>query len=138
MGVSRPARSCSPRTSETTRPTQESPDDRNGVLQVFGLLHTILPDLRVEIHGMLAEGDRVATHKTFRATHPAARGRSGTGRMVTMAVMDIVRVRDGQIVEHWNSVDRLSVIRQLGLSGIAWAVAGRATAVVRRRLRPRC
>jgi predicted ester cyclase len=118
-------------------PNPGEPDDRNGVLNVFALLRTILPDLQAEIHDMLADGDRVATRKTFRGTHPGARGRPGTGRVVAIEVMDIVRVRDGQIVEHWNSVDRLSVARQLGVAGIVRIVARQAAAAARRRLQCR-
>jgi hypothetical protein len=29
-------------------------------------------------------------------------------------VIDIVRVQDGRIVEHWNCVDRLGLLAQLG------------------------
>jgi predicted SnoaL-like aldol condensation-catalyzing enzyme len=28
--------------------------------------------------------------------------------------IDIVRVKDGRIVEHWNVVDRLGLLQQLG------------------------
>lgn len=110
------------------------PDDRTGVLQVFALLRTVLPDLRVEIHDMLIDGDRVGTRKTLHGTRPGFR-RTAVGRPLIIEVMDIVRVRDGQIVEHWNSTDRLSVIRELGLAGIARLVAVEVRATVLRRLR---
>jgi predicted ester cyclase len=41
-------------------------------------------------------------------------GVAPTGRTVSWDVIDIVRVRDGQLVEHWNSVDALSLLTQLG------------------------
>lgn len=102
--------------NRTPRPGER--DDRDGVLQTFRMLHTLLPDLRIEIHDMLADGDRVATRKTFRARHPSASTRRGARRTIDIAVMDIVRLREGRIVEHWNSLDLLSVLRQLGLSGM--------------------
>ena len=37
-----------------------------------------------------------------------------TGRAVEILVIDIVRVADGKIVEHWNCVDRLGLLAQLG------------------------
>ncbi len=37
-----------------------------------------------------------------------------TGRKVEIHVIDIVRVADGKIVEHWNCVDRLGLLAQLG------------------------
>jgi predicted SnoaL-like aldol condensation-catalyzing enzyme len=33
---------------------------------------------------------------------------------VQIEVIDIVRLEDGQIVEHWNVVDRLGLLQQLG------------------------
>ena len=37
-----------------------------------------------------------------------------TGREVEIHVIDIVRVANGRIVEHWNCVDRLGLLAQLG------------------------
>ena len=37
-----------------------------------------------------------------------------TGREVQIEVIDIVRVDGGRIVEHWNVVDRLGLLQQLG------------------------
>jgi predicted ester cyclase len=37
-----------------------------------------------------------------------------TGREVVIDVIDIVRISDGQIREHWNLVDQLGLMRQLG------------------------
>ncbi|WP_165943895.1 ester cyclase [Saccharopolyspora karakumensis] len=118
--------------NHTPAPRERS--DRDGVMQIFTFLHAILPDLRVEIHDMIADGDRVVTRKTFLGKHPASRSRPGAERLIAIDVMDIVRVRNGQIVEHWNSVDRLAVMRRLGLSGIAWIVADQVAARLRRRL----
>ena len=42
-------------------------------------------------------------------------GIAPTGREVQIEVIDIVRIEDGQIVEHWNVVDRLGLMQQLGV-----------------------
>ena len=34
---------------------------------------------------------------------------------LTVDVMDVVRIADGQIVEHWNLVDWLGLLQQLGV-----------------------
>ena len=54
----------------------------------------------------LAERDLVATRKTLRGTHlgelwdlPA------TGNRVAFEFIDIFRIKDGQLVEHWTSMD---------------------------------
>jgi predicted ester cyclase len=38
-----------------------------------------------------------------------------TGKKVTVKGMDFYRIKDGSIAEHWDSVDELSLMRQLGL-----------------------
>jgi predicted SnoaL-like aldol condensation-catalyzing enzyme len=50
------------------------------------------PELTVEIRRMIAEGDLVATHSLI-TTSPADRG---------TAAVDIFRVEDGKVVEHWD------------------------------------
>ena len=40
-------------------------------------------------------------------------GLAATGKDVRINVIDIVRMADGQIVEHWNVVDELGLLRQL-------------------------
>ena len=108
--------------------------DRGGVFHTVAMMHSILPDLHVEIHDMLVDGDRVATRKTMRGTHPASRKSARNPRIVSFDVIDIVRVRDGQIVEHWNSLDRLNVIRQLGLTGVLRLAVNRVVDALRQRL----
>jgi predicted SnoaL-like aldol condensation-catalyzing enzyme len=34
---------------------------------------------------------------------------------VTIQYVDIMRVRDGQIIEHWLSMDQMSFMQQLGV-----------------------
>ncbi|WP_165977515.1 ester cyclase [Nonomuraea diastatica] len=109
-------------------PDPGSPGDRDGVLAWFAMLHAGVPDLRVELHDMVADGDRVATRKTFHGTHRGElMGVPPSGRRLAIEVIDVVRVRDGQIVEHWNAVDRLAILRQLGPASLLRAGLRRAT-----------
>jgi predicted ester cyclase len=74
------------------------------------------PDCRFTIDDMIAEGDQVVTKKTFTGTHTAdLNGIPPTGKRVTLQFVDIMRVRDGQIVEHWLAMDQLSFMQQLGV-----------------------
>jgi predicted ester cyclase len=53
----------------------------------------------------------VVTRKVFHGTHQGPfQGIEPTGREVEIHVS----VRNGQIVEHWNCVDRLGLLAQLG------------------------
>ena len=54
-------------------------------------------------------------HKVFHGTHTGELlGIPPTGREVEILVIDVVRVADGRIVEHWGIVDRLGLLQQLG------------------------
>ena len=73
-------------------------------------------DAHFVIDDMIAEGDRVATKKTFNGTVSAPLGDlPATGRCVSLQFVDIMRVRDGRIIEHWLSMDQLSFMQQLGV-----------------------
>jgi predicted ester cyclase len=88
-----------------------APAGPEGMLHTFnGILRPAFPDLTVEIHDQVAEGDKVTTRKTLRGTHRAELfGIAATGRQVAIEVIDIVRVRDGRYVEHWG-VNTLPVV----------------------------
>ena len=56
------------------------------------------------------------TRKAFHGTHTGPlMGIPPTGKRVTIDVIDIVRVANGQIVEHWNIVDQMGLMQQLGV-----------------------
>jgi steroid delta-isomerase-like uncharacterized protein len=86
-----------------------------GVRQQFEAFRAAFPDFHAVIHDQIAEGDKVVTRKVFHGTHRGElMGIPPTGREVQIEVIDIVRIAGGQIVEHWNVVDRLGLLQQLG------------------------
>jgi steroid delta-isomerase-like uncharacterized protein len=89
--------------------------DREGVIALFGMLRGAFPDLHAVIHDQLSDGDKVVTRKTFHGTHRGElMGIPPTGNPVAFDVIDIVRVRDGRLVEHWNVIDALGLMQQVG------------------------
>ncbi len=87
-----------------------------GFKQLFGMMLGAFPDLHAIIHDQIAEGDKVVTRKTFEATHKGDfRGVPPTGKQVEIGVIDIFRVVDGRIVEHWMQADFLGLMQQLGV-----------------------
>jgi len=90
------------------------PSDVNGLIQFVGMLHQAFPDISIEIHEQLGEGDLVATRKTITATHLGEiMGHAPTGKKVTMNVIDIVRIKNGQYLDHWGRNDIMQVIQSL-------------------------
>ena len=92
------------------------PSDREGGKIYLGAFLNAFPDSHFTVDDMIAEGDQVVTKKTFTGTHKADfAGIPPTGKRVTLQFVDIMRVRDGRIVEHWLSMDQLSFLQQLGV-----------------------
>ena len=87
-----------------------------GTRQVYDMYRTAFPDLRVEIHDLVAEDDLVVVRATFTGTSRGPlMGAPPTGKPVQIASMVIVRLRDGLFVERWEQMDLLGLMLQLGV-----------------------
>ena len=74
------------------------------------------PRYHLVVDDMVAEGDKVAVRTTFKGTHMGElMGIPPTGKEVIMPVFLFYRIAGGKIVEHWISVDQLSLMQQLGV-----------------------
>ncbi len=71
-----------------------APDGAEAGQQFLAGFVAQFPELRLEIKRVIAEGDLVVTHSLM------TMNRSDRGS----AIMDIVRLEDGRIVEHWDVV----------------------------------
>ena len=83
------------------------------------ILRPAFPDLEVTIHDQVAEGDQVVTRKSYSATHQGEfMGVPATGKKISFAVIDIIKLRDGKYIEHWASADMFGLMQQIrgGLS----------------------
>ena len=78
------------------------------------ILRPALPDLAVDIHSQVAEGDWVTTRKTIRGTHRGPlMGLPATNKAVSIDVIDMIRLKDGRYVEHWGVTNLAEVLAQL-------------------------
>jgi predicted ester cyclase len=91
------------------------PKGPDGVRYFFNnFLKPAFTDLKVVIHDQLAEGDKVTTRKSFHGTHKGEfMGIPATNKPVVIDVIDIIRLKDGKFVEHWNVADFGSLIQHL-------------------------
>jgi steroid delta-isomerase-like uncharacterized protein len=89
--------------------------DKNGARQLYKILRTAFPDFHAEIHFQLADGDRITTYKTYYGTHQGDFfGIAATGRTIRFETVDVMRVRDGKITDHWGVANLFSLMQQLG------------------------
>ena len=92
-----------------------APRDRESLWQTFHqLLRPAFSSLRVEIEEQVAERDLVTTRKSITGIHTGPlMGVAATGLPVTIQVMDMVQIVDGQYVAHWGMNSLAAVVAQL-------------------------
>jgi predicted ester cyclase len=75
------------------------------------------PDLHLEVQGASADADMVAQRILFTGTHTGPfRGLPATGRSIRFETIELNRMTDGKVVEHWFQMDALTMFGQLGLT----------------------
>lgn len=74
------------------------------------------PDLHLDVIDAAADEGTVAQHILFTGTHTGPfRGLPPTGRRVRFSAVEINRMADGRVAEHWFQLDALTLFEQLGL-----------------------
>ena len=73
------------------------------------------PDLEAKPRHLVCEGDLVSTWVTYEGTHQGEfAGVPGSGRPVRFAAWDLLRVKDGRIVEITQYCDVFTLMNQIG------------------------
>jgi steroid delta-isomerase-like uncharacterized protein len=91
------------------------PTDKEGVRQFFVMFRAAFPDMHMEAHETLADGDLVSVRFVFTGTQQGEfMGIPATGKRVEVEGFDMVRLRDGQVTEHWGVMDAMALMQQLG------------------------
>jgi predicted ester cyclase len=91
------------------------PPGREGVRQSSLALAAAFPDAVHTIEDQMAEGDKVMTRLTVRATFLGeSHGFQPTGEVVEISGIAVHRVVAGRLVEHWAHMDMADFMRQLG------------------------
>jgi predicted ester cyclase len=86
-----------------------------GTKEVIKTLRGWFSDFNMYIDDIVAINDEVWVRSKASGTNSGSvMGRPPTGRKVKVDVIDIVRFKDGKIVEHWGVPDQLGLMIQLG------------------------
>lgn len=92
------------------------PSDVAGIRHWVALFQSAFPDMASQVDQIVAEGDKVAVRFSGTGTHQGEFfGIPPTGRSFKSTGINIFRIENGQIIEHWNNADDLGVLRQLGI-----------------------
>jgi steroid delta-isomerase-like uncharacterized protein len=92
------------------------PPGVEGVRAFFTMQFAAFPDSRSTSLDMIAEGDKVVHRMGTEGTHQGEfLGIPATGKRVTMTYIDIWRIADGKLAEHWVEADMMGMMQQLGV-----------------------
>jgi steroid delta-isomerase-like uncharacterized protein len=92
--------------------------DREGFRQLVREVRAGLSDLEVSVDLIVAEGDLVAARVNARAVHSGQFwGVPATGKSIDLTDYHYFRFENGKIREHWNQINALEVMQQLGVVG---------------------
>jgi steroid delta-isomerase-like uncharacterized protein len=89
--------------------------NKEGVRQFFTLFRSAFPDLRLEAHEVVVEGDLLCVRGTMSGTQEGDfMGLPPGGKRFEVEGFDMVRIRDGLVTEHWGVFDSMVMMQQLG------------------------
>jgi predicted ester cyclase len=92
-----------------------APADVEAAIDHIRAIRTTYPDLQVTIRMQIAEGDLVATRLVATGTHRGAFfGIEPTNKSIRIDAVNIDRIKDGKIVEHWGAANTLEALLEIG------------------------
>lgn len=92
------------------------PNNREGFKELLNQFFNAFPDMKVTIEDIIAEEDRVVLRVTSSGTHKGEfMGIAPTGKSFSIGEIHIMRMENGQMVEHWGIEDNMSMMQQLGV-----------------------
>ena len=96
-------------------PQPNSGTDKESVRILYRRLRAAFPDFHADIHWQTADGELVTTYKTYHGTHKGTfLGVAPTGLTIQFETVDVMRVHQGRITEHWGVANLFSLMQQLG------------------------
>lgn len=90
--------------------------DSDDWVEFLGVFLEGFPDLHLEVLDSAADEGTTAQRILFTGTHTGTfRGLPPTGRKVRFSGLEINRMVDGRVAEHWFQLDAVTLFEQLGL-----------------------
>jgi predicted ester cyclase len=87
-----------------------------GLREFYVRFRKAFPDVHYTVDDTRVDGDTVAQRMTVRMTHRGEfMGIAPTGNPIVITKMDFWRLMSGKVVEHWDAVDRLGLLQQIGV-----------------------
>ena len=86
-----------------------------GLKATAQMIRAGFPDFDLTVDDAIAEGDRVVLHLTEMGTQTGAVfGVPPSGNYAQWPAIHIIRMENGKMAEHWDVIDLLGMMRQIG------------------------
>ncbi|MGI9011857.1 MAG: ester cyclase [Nitrososphaeraceae archaeon] len=86
-----------------------------GFKQIFNTYLTAFPDFHVKIEHIVAENNLVLVFLNWSGIHQGEfQGIPSTNKPINMRSADLYRIENEIIVEHWDVIDQLNMLQQIG------------------------
>ncbi|REJ76058.1 MAG: ester cyclase [Acidobacteria bacterium] len=94
---------------------------RKGFKQFWKMFEASFPDYRISIEDIIAEGDKVVLRIRVKADYTGEPfiGTVPTGREIEFESIDILRIENGVVTEHWGETDAIAMFDQIGAVELA-------------------
>jgi predicted SnoaL-like aldol condensation-catalyzing enzyme len=88
---------------------------KEGSVGIFAAFLSAFEDVRVEVDDVIEAGETVVGRYTYRGLHTCTfMGIPPSGAQIEMHSIDIWRIRDGRLHEHWDELNNLEFFQQIG------------------------
>jgi len=94
---------------------EDAQQGKAGFIKFHEHFFKAMPDFTYTVKRIVAEDDIVMMHSTVTATHQGEwLGNPPTGNKLNFDTVDIFRIENGKIAEHWDVADTLKLFAQVG------------------------
>lgn len=86
-------------------PLPDQPSGLDALAEVVERFHAAIPDLEIEVHGIVADGERASDFWTLTGHHTGTElmGMKASGNALRFSGLDWIRQRDGRITDIWHT-----------------------------------
>jgi steroid delta-isomerase-like uncharacterized protein len=96
-----------------------APNQKPGVEGLVDFIRewrTAFPDAKIVVNDIVAKGEKVWIYNTLSGTNTGTfMGKPASGKKISVEGVDIVRIVDGKMVEHWGWFDQMKFMEQMGM-----------------------
>jgi steroid delta-isomerase-like uncharacterized protein len=91
-----------------------SPSGLAAQIENFRRIFASMPDVRMRVEDRIIAGDKMVARTTYSATHTQTiRDIPPTGKAFTLRTIDIWRIENGKLAEHWDLDDLKEALNKL-------------------------